>query len=58
MAINLTIRINDSAHRTHTDVDVQKRKNIPLGDLIAYLVNQERKSELQKQGETLPVTKP
>jgi hypothetical protein len=49
MAKTLTFKINDSAHRRL--MAMQERKRLPLGELIAYLVNQERKRELQKEAD-------
>jgi hypothetical protein len=31
---------------------MQKRKNLPLGDLVASLVNQERMHELEKEADS------
>ena len=47
MAKDLRIRINGSVYRRL--MAMQKRQNIPLGDFVASLVNQERKRELQKE---------
>jgi hypothetical protein len=50
MAKNSMITINDSAHRRL--MAMQKRKNLPLGDLVASLVNQERMHELEKEADS------
>jgi hypothetical protein len=47
MAKDLRIRINGSVYRRL--MAMQKRQNIPLGDFVVSLVNQERKRELQKE---------
>ena len=43
MAKTISYKINDVAHRRL--IKMSKDKNLPLGELTAYLVNKERKRQ-------------